>query len=212
MKYFLIVFLLLFLPANGMAEEIKVGNFSEGDLTGWEIKKFDGQTRYIFEEDEGRRVLKAVCNAAASGLFKDVKADIQQFPILRWSWKVENILEKGDARTKEGDDYAARIYVIFPRFPSWRTTGLTYIWANKLPRGETWPNSYAEDNVIMIAVQSGSENVGKWMSEERNLHDDYKRVFGKEPPKLGNIAIMTDADNTGESVKAYYGDIILSSE
>jgi hypothetical protein len=212
MKHLIFVFLLLYLPAECLAEEIRVGNFSAGEMTGWEPKEFEGKTIYAFQEDGGRMVLKAESNASASGLFKKIKADVKDFPILRWSWKVENILVKGDARTKEGDDYAARIYVVFPRFPAWRTTGINYIWANKLPRGKTRPNSYAKDNVIMLAIQSGPENVGRWVSEERNLLEDYKQVFGKEPPKLGNIAIMTDTDNTSERAVAYYGDIILTSK
>ncbi len=59
----------------------------------------------------------------------------------------------------------------------------------------------------MIAVESGEKNVGKWVSEERNVFEDYKKLFGGEPPEAGGIAIMTDTDNTGESATAWYGPI-----
>jgi len=52
---------------------------------------------------------------------------------------------------------------------------------------------------------------GAWVSESRNIFDDYKTAFGKEPPMITGIAIMTDSDNTGESALAYYGDIIMKS-
>jgi hypothetical protein len=45
---------------------------------------------------------------------------------------------------------------------------------------------------------------------ERNYVSDYRRAFGQEPSLVG-IGIMTDTDNTGESVEAFYGDIELRS-
>ena len=186
-----------------------VGAFSGGDLSGWEDKKFSGETIYTLVEDSGRKVLKAEARQSASGLFKKVKADPREYPVLRWSWKVDNILEKGQAGTKAGDDYAARIYVIFPGTFFWQTRGINYIWANKLPRGEAVPNAFARDNVMMVAVESGSERLGAWVEEERNIYNDYRKLFGKEPPMVGAIAVMTDADNTGGAVSAFYGDIYL---
>lgn len=64
----------------------------------------------------------------------------------------------------------------------------------------------------MIAVESGSSKTGKWITEERNLYEDYKMLFGEEPSSIKAIAIMTDTDNTGESAVAYYDDIVLSKK
>jgi hypothetical protein len=63
----------------------------------------------------------------------------------------------------------------------------------------------------MVAVQSGPSHSGEWVTEERDIYSDYKRLFGEEPKKAGAIAIMTDTDNTGESAMAWYKDIILST-
>ena len=49
--------------------------------------------------------------------------------------------------------------------------------------------------------------MGKWVVVQRNVYEDFKMYFGKEPPTIGGIAIMTDTDNTGESAIAYYDDI-----
>jgi len=62
---------------------------------------------------------------------------------------------------------------------------------------------------MMIAVESGEAKLNQWVSEERNVYEDYKRAFGKEPPMVSGVAIMTDTYNTGESATAYYGDILL---
>jgi hypothetical protein len=62
----------------------------------------------------------------------------------------------------------------------------------------------------MIALQSGNARANQWIDEKRHIAEDYRRVFGREPPPVMGIAIMTDTDNTGESATAYYGDITLS--
>lgn len=107
---------------------------------------------------------------------------------------------------KEGDDAAARVCVIFPHwFPS-LSKKITYLWANRLPKGEHTLSPYYARS-IMVAVESGRENTGKWITERRNVYEDFHMLFGEEPPDVGGIAIMTDTDNTGESAVAYYDDI-----
>ena len=61
----------------------------------------------------------------------------------------------------------------------------------------------------MIVVESGPAKLNTWITEERNVYEDYKRAFGEEPPMISGVAIMTDTDNTGESAEAYYGDILF---
>jgi hypothetical protein len=70
------------------------------------------------------------------------------------------------------------------------------------------PNPYA-DQVKMIVMESGPDRLNQWVSEERNLYEDYKKAFGEKPPLISGVAIMTDTDNTGESATAYYGDIVF---
>ena len=59
----------------------------------------------------------------------------------------------------------------------------------------------------MIEVESGSSKLNTWITEDRNVYEDYRRAFGEEPPMISGVAIMTDTDNTNESAEAYYGDI-----
>lgn len=188
------------------AEEILIDDFSAGLASGWQEKSFSGMTTYQVVREDGRSCLKAQSNGAASGLFYKIDYDPRQYPLLSWSWKIEHVLQHGDVRQKSGDDYPARIYVVFPSLLFWQTRALNYIWDNHLPKGEAVPNPYTS-NTMMIAVESGSALAGEWVTEERNVYEDYKRVFGKEPPRVGAIAIMTDTDNTGETAVACYGPI-----
>jgi hypothetical protein len=205
----LIVLLAALIAGAAPAAELRLGNFSAGELNGWEVKEFKGRTRYGLVQDAGRTVLKAQAEATASGLVKEIRVDPRQYPLLRWSWKVEGVVAGGDERLKAGDDYAARVYVVFPSLVFWRTRAINYIWANQLPQGQATPNPFSA-NAMMLAVRSGPAQAGRWLSEERNLLEDYRALFGDEPGEIGAVAVMTDADNTGGQATAYYGDIVLA--
>lgn len=203
----------------------------EGLPDGWNplvFKNIPATTRYSIVPDGAGFVLKAESRAAASGLYRPVDLAPTAYPLLSWRWKVENVLAKGDERRKEGDDYAARIYVAFQYDADaatlWEKTRygtyklfygeyppkavINYIWANRLPKGAAVDNAFT-DRAKMIAVRSGPEEIGRWIREERNLYEDYRRLFGQEPPRIAGIALMTDTDNTGESAVAYYDEITL---
>ncbi len=194
----------------GWAKDLAVGNFEQEGLKGWSPKVFKGKTDYRLMKEDGRTVVQATSRAAASGLIKKLEFNPAEYRYLRWSWKIKNTLKGADERTKAGDDYAARIYIVFPGFFFWQTRAINYIWANKLPKGESIPNAYTSQT-MMIAVESGPSLAGRWLDEERDILADYRSLFGEEPDKAGAIAIMTDTDNTGESAVAWYGDITLST-
>ena len=197
---------LITLPA--LASDLLLDDYRQGISKNWKEKSFKGLTRYEVVQEDGRRCIKATSDASASALYYEIDFDPREYPFLAWRWKVNNILAKGDELKKEGDDYAARVYVVFPSALFWRTKAINYIWANKLTAGQAIPNPFTS-NACMIAVQSGPTHVGQWLEEKRNLLEDYRKCFGEDPPKAGAVAIMTDTDNTGEKAIAWYGPIRL---
>ena len=207
----LVALIFLCLPGPTAAGKIAVGRFAEEGLAGWEVKEFKGLTRYRLVEEEGRRVLLAEADGSASGLVKKIAFDPAEYRYLRWRWKIEDTVAQGDERTKAGDDYAARVYVIFPGRFFWQTRALNYIWANRLPAEGFVVNAFTA-NAMLLAVRSGPEQAGQWLEESRDLVADYRRVFGNDPPRAGAVAIMTDTDNTGGRTRAWYGDISLSTQ
>ena len=202
--------MLLVVAISGTAAELHLGKFSDGDLTGWKDEIFKGKTIYTLIRKDGRSLLMAQSEKAASGLIMKVRISAREYPILRWSWKVEHTLKKEDVLHKSGDDFAARIYVVFPKTFFWQTRAINYVWAAGLPKGSSVPSPYTS-KAIIVAVESGDEKVGLWVSEERNYYEDYRKLFNEEPPMLGAVALMTDTDDTGDSVISYYGDIFLES-
>jgi hypothetical protein len=211
-----VLLILLTSPSGLLAEnstvipecEIVIDDFANGIKPEWKSKSFKGTTEYTWIKEDNRTYVRATSRGSASGLVYEIEFDPQQYPYLTWQWKVDNIIASGDASQKSGDDYGARVYVVFPSVFFWNTRAINYIWANKLPKEQAVPNPYTA-NAIMVSVESGLAESGKWITETRNIYEDYKRFFGKEPPKVGAIAIMTDTDDTGESVSADYGPIAL---
>lgn len=196
--------------ANESASVITIDDFDHGLNPHWQIKEFNGQTHYTTVSEPAGDVLQAESHAAASALVYEKSYSLHDYPLLSWRWKVSDIIATGDARFKDGDDYAARIYVVFPHWLFPLTRSINYIWANKLKRGTHLPSSYTSRS-IMLAVESGRENIGSWRVERRNVLDDYRRIFGEEPPMVGAIAIMTDSDNTRSSALSWYDDIRIES-
>src|SRR4030042_2141720 len=218
---------------------IEVGPFSADKAgtplpEGWKpltFKKIERHTDYALVKDGDTVVVKAISNASASGLIREIRINPKEYPLIQWRWKVSNILKKGDVHKKEGDDYPARIYITFEHDP--KTLGffektkyeavrllygqypplaaINYIWESKSPNGTVVPNPFT-DRVMMIVVESGGEKVNQWVSEERNVYEDYKQAFHEEPPIISGVAIMTDTDNTGESTVTYYGDILFKKD
>jgi hypothetical protein len=206
-----LAFLLAFLlgPCAALAvEPILVDDFATGLRPGWTEKTFRGHTLYAPSTEGGRAALKAESRAAASGLYFPVRINPVVHPRIAWSWKVARSLKSGDERTKSGDDYAARLYVVFPSRLFWRTRAINYVWAGRMPVGAAWPNAFTP-NARMIAVESGDAKAGRWVDEVRDLRADYRSAFGEEPGEAGAVAIMTDTDNAGGEATAWYGAIRL---
>jgi hypothetical protein len=189
--------------------KILIDDFESGLNPAWTVKKFQGETEYRIVAEGDGHCLQARSKNSASGLVREMKYALKDYPVLSWRWKVDKVLVRGDARTREGDDYAARVYVVFPHWFPPKTRSINYIWANRLPRGSHIPNPFFS-NAVMVAVESGAERTGAWVDERRNVLEDYRAIFGEEPPSVGAVAIMTDTDNTGESALACYDDIVIS--
>lgn len=171
-------------------------------------------------------VLRARAQAAASGLKFPLALNVRERPWLRWHWKISNLLPHADLSSRYDEDSPVRILVSFDgdaeklsgkdRLFVERVrlfTGqelpyatLMYVWDNHQPLEKTIPNANTS-RIQKIVVQSGAAQVGRWHNLERNVLEDYRRVFNEEPGELLAIGVMTDTDNTQSEVEAFYGDI-----
>ena len=209
--FYILTLLSFAIHAEETSEKLMIGTFSSGSLDRWESKDFKGQTKYQIVDLAEARVLKAESADSASGLFKEQRIDLQETPFLNWRWRIENHLGNINEQVKSGDDYAARVYVVVSGgLTFWRTKAINYVWASTSSKGKIWPNAFAGDHVLMIALRSSSDQTGTWYTEKRNILADLKQQFGKELRYIDAVAIMTDTDNAHGKVTAYYGDIYFS--
>jgi hypothetical protein len=209
-------------PFSAMGEGAEIGG-------GWSplaFRKIERRTRYALVRDGDAVVVRADADASASGLVHRLDAPLDARPRLAWRWKIADVVAAGDPRRKEGDDYAARVYVTFRYDPARVSAferakyavakqldgeypphaGIAYVWDARLPPGTVLPNPYT-DRVKMIVVRSGAAEAGRWLNESRDVLEDYRRAFGEEPPPVAGVAVMTDTDQTGGRATAWYGDI-----
>ena len=199
--------------AEETSEKLMIGYFTSGSLEHWKAQEFKGKTHYQLADLAGIRVLRADSADSASGLFKKQPIDLQKTPIMNWRWRIENRLDTINEQVKSGDDYAARIYVVVSGgLAFWRTLAINYVWASASPKDEIWPNAFAGDHVMMIALRSSGDQIGVWYTEKRNILTDLKQQFGEDIAYIDAVAIMTDTDNTHGKVTAYYGDIFFSNQ
>jgi Protein of unknown function (DUF3047) len=197
--------------------------------SGWEVLSLGSTktpTEFKFVDEASMVVLKAHAEAAASGLNHRVKFDIQNAPIIQFRWKIGSLIEGADNKVASKEDSPVRIVLGFDGDKSKLTFGektksllarsatgkdlpyaqLIYVWANNHPVGTVIANPHTK-RVQMVVAVSGAAEVGKWVTLSRNVVDDFKRAFGEEPGLMTDVGIMTDTDNTGATVDAWYGDI-----
>ena len=196
----------------------------------WTLSRFKKPTQYELVDYDGRTVVKASAKSSASGLVHALKVDPRTHPLLTWQWKVTELIAAADNSTRRNEDSPVRVVVSFAGdldrlslddrmfFDNVRlVTGqqlpyatLMYIWENRAAKNAVIPNRHTS-RIRMIVAESGRDKVGAWQQVTRNVYEDYRRAFGEEPGGITAIAIMTDTDNTGGNVHAYYGDIAFKS-
>ncbi len=224
----------LCIGVRGAGADANVAPFSTGNpgaapADPWRatrLPKVPRETRYVLVHDAGTTVLRAEANASMSGLSQSVRIDPKANPVIEWRWKVSGVLAKSAFGTKAGDDFAARVYVLFDydtaKLPfgtrmklklaramygeAVPTAGLCYVWDSKAPVGTAAWSAYT-DRLRMIVVTSGAAQAGQWVTVRRNVAEDFKVAFGEDSPAISGVAIATDTDNTGEAVTAWYGDV-----
>jgi len=192
---------------------VTVGDFAASGLDGWKTREFDGSTEWTVVEEDGRRVVRALAEDSASALYREVDIDPAQTPYLQWSWKV-SALPSGEAseRTKAGDDYGARIYVVREGFFGKLTAqALNFVWSRREPVGAQWPNAFT-GRALMEVVDSGTAGVGRWVAHTVDIRRAWREAFGDDVEHIDGVAIMTDTDNTDSTATAFYGDIRFLSD
>ena len=203
----LVVFGCLF--ASLLFADPVVSPFSAGEFGEWKVHEFDKlkPTEYELVAEDGKTVLHALSTKGASGLFFRQDIELKKTPNLQWSWKVTKGLDGVDEQTKAGDDYAARVYVLFKtKWAQIKPNTLVYVWSSDPEAPESYCSPYT-DKAVIVPLDRGPKLHDQWRSHRRDVRADIKTHFGVQVDKILAVAIMTDADNSGQIAEAWYGDV-----
>ena len=211
--YFFISILLLINFAY--AENVKVFEFTEKELSELKVRKVrgaDNKTIYTVGSNDNGNFLKAIADNAASGLGKEVKIDLNKTPFINITWKIEKDLSGIKENTKKGHDFAARVFAV-------KKTGATplsnrainYVFSSNNKIGFNSPSPYTKksiDNVLATTI----DNLNEWVSVKSNVKEDFKKFHDLDVKELDGLAIMTDTDNSRLKAIAYYQNIYFSAD
>ena len=224
------------LAYGGGEGEILVSNFETPGRhlpDGWRHQTFDPKkvprpSEYDMAELDDEVVLRGRTRSGASLVYRRVDVDWRTHPVIAWRWRVDQVFDKDNERSKAGDDYPARVYIGFKYDPdraNWFQRRLferarrrsddnsypplytlNYVWATKEPPGASFDNPY-QSRAKMVVARSGRRGLRAWQEEARNYAEDFREIVGEEPPEVEFVAIMIDGDDTDSSGVSYFADI-----
>ncbi len=195
----------------------------------WQVIRFNKRippTQYQVISWDGVVAVEADADASMALLARPLSVDLTRTPVLCWRWRVDAPLKTADMATKQGDDYAARVYLAFS-LPTEKIdfitkaklklarslygnhvpdAALNYVWDNRYPVGTQRSNAYTE-RTQMIVLRSGPEYAGAWVTERRNILADAILAFDTDLVSPTLLAVAADTDNTGERAHSGFADL-----
>ncbi len=197
------------------AENVKIFEFTEKELSALEIRKVrgaDNNTSYTVGSNENGNYLKAVADNAASGLGKEIKIDLNKTPFINITWKIEMDLRGIKENTKKGHDYAARVFAI-------KKTGATplsnrainYVFSSNSAVGENRPSPYTKKSIDNVLATT-KDNLNEWVTVKANVKEDFKKFHNLDVNELDGLAIMADTDNSKMKSISFFQNIYFSAK
>jgi hypothetical protein len=231
----LIVALIFHISTNALSENesIITENFeSYSDVNNffntWLLRddnKKEASNDYGIVSENNNSYLAAKSNGTSIQIAKMIKWDISTYPFLSWKWRANKLPDKANEDARGKNDSGASIYVLFQRsnipFLSWKyqpVNVIKYVWSTNLPQDKIVHKDKSKAGKVIyegyfFVIESGTANTGKWITEERNVLEDYRKVFNENPKKDPYlIAILSDSNDTKSSAAADYDDIIFKKD
>lgn len=204
----------IFLASTAWASDrVVIADFSSGvDAagvpSGWKLKEKSGKADFAVVKDGAMNALRLRSAKTSFSIQKEVKVDVKQFPVLTWKWKVTDLPRGGNFRKSKTDDQAAQLFLAFSK-----TRAIVYIWDSTAPQGLMEDASAPPFMTIKaVVVRSGSSELGKWLTESRNVYEDYKKLFGAEPPAVSGVRLQINSQHTGTSAESFFADVAFRNK
>lgn len=197
---------------------------------GWELRRLPGKrwAPYTPVEVDGQPGLQVKAASSLSLLRTQFETPLTQPLEVGFSWWAESLVDGADLSDTGASDASVQLLVAFDGDRSLLSarnammselllliTGeempyasMVYIWANEHPVG-TVINDPRSDRIRYLVLEQGTQHLRQWVHHRRDVHADYRRVFGEAPGPVQGMAIMTDTDNTRTQVRGVFGPVRL---
>jgi len=182
---------------------------------GWELTTHHGVVGLVTVREEVGQALKLHADESSFSIQKEINVDLKLTPWLVWQWKVTALPEQGDFTRTEQDDQAAQLILAFSKSFWEMRKSVSYIWGNTFPIG-TMDDTAAGAllpliDMKAIVVRSGRKEMGTWISESRNVFEDYKQLYGKEPESVVGVRIQINSQHTKAYAESLWGRVAFKS-
>ncbi len=174
----------------------------------WKLKVNAGDAGASVVTENGTKVLHIKCADSSFSLEHDMPLDPAEYRYVSWTWEAIRLPRSGDVRENGHNDQALQLMIGFEN-----KKVLSYVWDSNAPEGTTaresviWPFSI---KIAVIVVQSGTADTGKWVTDTRNIYEDYKKFFNEEPPRIKGVRLQSNTQHTKDTAEGYVRDIIFS--
>ncbi len=188
-------------------------------------------TNYTVTRNADGAQLRIVSGGTGSWLECDLgEVDVSRFDTLSWVWQVNELPDTRWENDRKNDDFAIRIELVYDFRGRWFPLNfmrkglitalfrgyppeqvISYVWSRNVPPLVPY-DSPSSSRTVIIPIESDTALAGRWVSETRDIHEDFKR-FVPDPDRcvLKKVRIRSDTDNTGSVAQAALRSIILTT-
>jgi hypothetical protein len=185
-----------------------IENFATGTVgqfpADWKPRKDEGKEVYTVQEEGGRRFLRAVSQGLGIQAGRGNEWELNEYPVLAWSWRPRQFPEAADERKSAINDSAASVYVLVPHSRIRGPKAVKYVWSERVPVGERLSSN---GGLTQVRILRSGPNGGTWQEERVNARDDYAQFFKESAAvRTAGIAVLTDADDTRSIASGDYAN------
>lgn len=157
------------------------------------------------EERDGRSAIACHVQRNVGILQKDVSLAFEPGTRLRWSWRVDALPSALPEDTALTHDYVS----IAVEFVDGRD--ITYTWSRRLrPDRSYWcPLPTWKDREHHVVVRSGTEGLGRWHAEQRDLHADHAARMGPPPARIVRVWLIAVGLFQRLEARCWFADVEL---
>jgi Protein of unknown function (DUF3047) len=122
---------------------------------------------------------------------------------------VNHLPQGGDFRHTKTDDQAAQLFIAFSR-----TRAIVYIWDTTAPEGlMADAPSPPFMSIKAVVVRSSTNRLGEWITESRNIYEDYKKLFGEgdKAPVVSGVRLQINTQHTETSAECLFAAVAFQA-